>query len=69
MHRGAQGLRGAPVGKHCSSGMCPIYLRLLVKIFEEQKMRIRWNNSVADYFIISNGGKQAGVLFPVLFSL
>ena len=24
-------------------GMCPIYLRLLMKIYEEQNMRIRWN--------------------------
>ena len=37
-----------------SMGMCPIYLRLLMKIYEEQQMRIRWNNSVSDYFTISN---------------
>ena len=50
-----------------SRGMCPIYLRLLMKIYEEQQMRIRWNNSVSDYFTISNGVKQGGVLSPVLF--
>ena len=32
-------------------------------------MRIRWNNSVSDYFTISNGVKQGGVLSPVLFSI
>ena len=53
----------------CSRGMCPIYLRLLMKIYEEQQMRIRWNNSVSDYFTISNGVKQDGVLCPVLFSI
>ena len=52
-----------------SRGMCPIYLRLLMKIYEEQQMRIRWNNSVFDYFTISNCVKQGGVLFPVLFSI
>ena len=52
-----------------SRGMCPIYLRLLMKIYEEQQMRIRWNNSVSDYFTISNGVKQGGVLSPVLFSI
>ena len=37
-----------------SGGMCPIYLRLLIKIYEAQKMRIiRWNNAVTDYFTIS----------------
>ena len=32
-------------------------------------MRIRWNNTVTDYFTISNGVKQGGVLSPILFSL
>ena len=52
-----------------STGMCPIYLRPLMKIYEEQKMRIRWNTTVTDYFTISNGVKQGGVLSPILFSL
>ena len=52
-----------------SRGMCPIYLRLLMKIYEEQNMRIRWNNTVTDYFTINNGVKQGGVLSPILFSL
>ena len=51
-----------------SGGMCPIYLRLLMKIYEEHNMRIRWNNAVTDYFT-SNGVKQGGVLLPILFSL
>ena len=49
--------------------MCPIYLRLLMKIYEEQYMHIRWNNAVTDYFTISNGVKQGGVMSPILFSL
>ena len=52
-----------------SRGMCPIYLRLLMKIYEVQNMRIRWNNTVTDYFTISNGIKQGGVLSLILFSL
>ena len=40
-----------------------------MKIYEEQQMRIRWNNSVSDYFTISNGVQQGGVLCPVLFSI
>ena len=51
-----------------SRGMCPIYLRLLMKIYEEQNMRIRWNNTVTDYFTISNGVKD-GVLSFVQFVL
>ena len=52
-----------------SRGMCPIYRGLLIKIYEEQQMRIRWNTSVSDYFTISNGVKQGGVLSPVLCSI
>ena len=52
-----------------SRGLCPIYLRLLIKMFEEQNMRIRWNNTVTDYCTISNGVKQGGVLSSVLFSI
>ena len=40
-----------------------------MKIYEEQLMRIRLNNSVSDYFTISNGVKQGGVQSPVLFSI
>ena len=50
-----------------SRGMGPIYLRVLMKIYEEQKMRIRWNNAVTDYFTISNSVKQGGILSPILF--
>ena len=32
-------------------------------------MLIRWNNDLTDYFTISNGVKQGGVLSSVLFSL
>ena len=36
-----------------SRGMCPIYIGLLMKIYEEQQMHIRWNNAVPDYFTIN----------------
>ena len=50
-------------------GMCPIYLRQLLKIYEEQKMRIRWNNAVTDNFTVNIGVKQGGVLSLILFML
>ena len=40
-----------------------------MNVYEEQHMRIRWNNAVTDYFTIRNGVKQGGVLSPILFSL
>ena len=37
--------------------------------FERQRARVMWNSHVSDYFSISNGVKQGGVISPVLFNL
>ena len=50
-------------------GLCPLYLRLLMILYKEQKMRVRWNTNVSEIFSVSNGVKQGGVLSPLLFSL
>ena len=43
-------------------GLCPFYLRLLMILYKEQKMRVRWNTTVGEIFTVSNGVKQGGVL-------
>ena len=40
-----------------------------MQIYEDKKMRIRWNNALTDYFTVSNCVKQGGVLSTILFSL
>ena len=37
-------------------------IRLLMASFEIQKARVMWNSHVSDYFSISNGVKQGGVI-------
>ena len=44
-------------------------IRLLMDSFERQMARVMWNSHVSDYFSISNGVKQGGVISPVLFNL
>ena len=44
-------------------------IRLLMDSFERQRARVMWNSHVSDYFSISNGVKQGGVISPVLFNL
>ena len=47
--------------------ICPLYCRLLLNMYTEQKLRIRWNNTESSYFNVSNGVKQGGVISPILF--
>ena len=44
-------------------------IQLLMASFEIQKARVVWNSHVSDYFSISNGVKQGGVISPVMFNL
>ena len=43
--------------------------RLLMDSFERQMVRVRWNSHVSDYFSISNGVNQGGVISLVMFNL
>ena len=44
-------------------------IRLLMDSFERQMVRVMWNSHVSDYFSISYGVKQGGVISPVMFNL
>jgi hypothetical protein len=46
----------------------PLYTRLLVNMYINQLIRVKFSDSVSKYFSISNGVKQGGVLSPVLFT-
>ena len=48
-------------------GVCPMICRLLLNIYRNQKLRLKWNGVYSDYFIASNGVKQGGVISPCLF--
>ena len=49
--------------------ICPIVLRLLMNMYINQTIQVRWNNTLSDVCGISNGVKQGGCLSPTLFSL
>ena len=44
-------------------------LRLLINMYIKQTMRASWNGCFSDFFTISNGVKQGGVLSPILFNI
>lgn len=48
-------------------GLCPRIAKLLVLMYTNQFMKVRWGDSVSNVFSCSNGVKQGGVLSPTLF--
>ena len=49
--------------------MCPIVLGLLMNMYVNQKIQVRWNNSLSSQHNISNGVKQGGYISPNQFSV
>ena len=53
--------------KLLKKGMPPVYVRLLLVMYEKQKANVRWNNVLFETFAVNNGVKQGAVLSPILF--
>ena len=49
--------------------MCPIVLQLLINMYINQKIRVKWNDVLFNQYCISIGVKQGGCLSPTLFSI
>ena len=53
--------------KLLKKGMPPVYVRLLLVMYEKQKGNVRWNNVLSETFSVNNGVKHGAVLSPILF--
>ena len=51
-----------------SRGFNPLYTRLLLNMYINQTVRVKFNNTLSDYFCVTNGVKQGGVISPTLFT-
>ena len=49
--------------------MCPIVLRLLINMYINKKIQVKWNDVLLNQYSSSNGVKQGGCLSPTLFSI
>ena len=49
--------------------MCPLTIRLLLNMYIQQKLQVKWNNHKSYKFNVTNGVRQGGVLSPFLFSV
>ena len=49
--------------------MCPLVILLIMNMYINQNMQVRWNSSISKLFHISNRVKQGGLISPVFFGL
>ena len=50
-------------------GLPPIICRLLMAMYRNQEVNVKWNGKESNYFKIYNGVKQGAILSPQLFSI
>ena len=52
-----------------SRNICPLVCRLLLGMYINQKLMVRWNGEVSNTFNVTNGVKQGGIMSPVLYCI
>ena len=56
--------------KLCFKGMCHLLLRIIMNMYISQSICLKWIDCMSyEYYTVSNGVKQAGVLSQLLFNL
>ena len=47
--------------------MCPIVVRLLLFMYTQQRLCVKWNAVKSHSFSVMNGVKQGGVISPIFY--
>ena len=50
-----------------SRNICPMVCRLLLYMYVNQKLRVRWVDTLSEAFGVKNGVKQGGVISPIFY--
>ena len=45
----------------------PIFIRLLLEMYEKQQENVRWNDVLSNSFPVTNGVKRGAVISPILY--
>ncbi len=49
--------------------LCPLHCRLLLNMYINQTLKVRWESIHSPYFNVTNSIKQGGVISPILFCI
>ena len=49
--------------------LCPVVLHLIMNMYVNQCIQIKWNSMISEKYGIVNGVKQGGMLSPILFGI
>ncbi len=49
--------------------LCSLYCRLLLNMYINKKLTVRWESTHSPYFDVTNGIEQGGVISPILFCI
>ena len=55
--------------KLIDKGMCPLIVRLLLHMYTNKKLQVRWNDVMSNRFNVKNGVRQGGIMSPLLFGV
>ena len=48
-------------------GLCPVICRLLIYMYTNQSLCVKWDTEIFKQFSAQNGVKQGGILSPIMF--
>ena len=54
---------------HLRRGLCPVICRLLIYMYTNQSLCLKWDTEIFKQFSVQNGVKQGGILFPITFTV
>ena len=50
-------------------GLCPVICRLLIYMYTNQSLCVKWDTEISKKFSVQNGVKQGGILSPIMFTV
>ena len=50
-------------------GLCPVICRLLIYMYTNQSLCVKWATEISRKFSVRNGVKQGGILSPIMFTV
>ena len=55
--------------KLIDKSMCPLVVRLLLHVYTNKTLNVRWNDVMSNRFNVKNGVRQGGVMSPLQFGV